>query len=678
MYAAQQTMNNSDFLAEVYRDIGPNEFGWVTTFRADPNNCPPSSWDGRPYDNKPQQAQLIDRAAEDNAYFSTAILKPDEDGQIGRRKANFARLAVLALDDVDPFQLPHHSYALETSPGKWQVGIFLDRDDPDCADLGLVDAVMQAIAVRGKAKRGNDTAGNAIVRYVRLPSGSNTKPRAAGMWRVQMRGYYPNVRWSLEDACAAFGLDLAAIRAAADARAKTQTPSTMQGTHAGEFLAGLSAPLSDRQYHDNIRDLAASLIAGGMYPSNAVSFLYSVMDAVRPHGNEQEIRRWEARRAEVPRAVKSAEKFAPPDRRSSVTVNLGLPTTEEGEPDTSGLLLSLGDLASRASNVKWQIKHLIPQDAVGILFGASGTFKSFVALDHCLHVAHGIDWMGKRTKKGAVVYVAAEGGAGIYRRIAAWHRHHGRSLPDNFFVCITPMVLSNAQHIEALAKSISALPQKPSLIYIDTLSQTYAGDENDNAEMADYLRSINSVLRVPFSATVVVVHHTGHAATERPRGASSLEANADFTIGVYRPDAGQQVARLDVSKQKDDDKLQGLHFEMARHVLDTDEDGEEISSLIACYKDVAGGFVAQAVAKLSRHEQALITELTAAGGRMGEADLRHRFYDAVGEECRRAGKPYLQDSAKRQFFRAYTGLRDKGQVAIDATKVVSLLDQGVE
>ena len=42
-----------------------------------------------------------------------------------------------------------------------------------------------------------------------------------------------------------------------------------------------------------------------------------------------------------------------------------------------------------------------------MLFGGSGSFKSFIALDAGLHIAHGLPWMGRRTKQGQVVYLAA-------------------------------------------------------------------------------------------------------------------------------------------------------------------------------------------------------------------------------------------------------------------------------
>ncbi len=665
------TMTNSDFLAEVYGQLEPGTHGWVASFRADPSDADPGVWAGRPYKGLPQQAALIDKAGHDNTYYCTAVLTATSDGEIVRRKDSFVRLAVLVLDDVQLSDVAGFSYAIQTSPGKFQIGIFLDGEDADTRNRQLVDRIMSALAARG---RSNDASGNACVRYVRLPIGSNTKPRAAGTWQVQLEAWQPNVRWSLEDACAAVGLDLDAMRVAAPV--KPASTHTATGNHAGELVADLTNPdPSQRVYHDSIIKLAANLVAGGMFPGAAVEHLYSLMDMVKPATRDiDELRRWEARRAEIPRAVKTAEKFAPAERKApSITVNLG----KAGSPDEPGasdqdhgLLVDLAELQARSGTIKWQVKHVIPEDALGMLFGASGTYKSFVALDHCLHVAHGLQWMGNKTKQGGVVYVAAEGGAGIFRRVQAWHQHHGLQLAPNFHVCTTPLVLSELEHLEALASAIAALPDKPSLIYIDTLSQTFSGDENSNTDISAYLRNINALIRARFTCTVVVIHHSGHSATERPRGASSIIANVDFLAGVYKPDGTSLMARLDFIKQKDGDKAANIAFKLERIVLGHDEDGEEISSLAAEHNDVAQRLLANAAQKLAGHEQVLMGILTQAGGTMLDADLRPAFYDHCAEAAKRAGKPYIPDSAKKAYGRAIQNLMGKGLVAVSAAGVV--------
>jgi hypothetical protein len=75
--------------------------------------------------------------------------------------------------------------------------------------------------------------------------------------------------------------------------------------------------------------------------------------------------------------------------------------------------------------VRWAVKGVIPEQGVGFFYGASQAFKSFITLDYALHRAYGMKWLGRKTKQAVPVYLAAEGGAGLMRRIEAWHQARG-------------------------------------------------------------------------------------------------------------------------------------------------------------------------------------------------------------------------------------------------------------
>jgi hypothetical protein len=100
---------------------------------------------------------------------------------------------------------------------------------------------------------------------------------------------------------------------------------------------------------------------------------------------------------------------------------------------------------------------------------------------------------------------------------------------------------------------------------------------------------INSEIRAAFNCTVIVIHHTGHSAAERPRGSSAITANLDFILGVFKPDPEASRAKVGVHKMKDGDKVDDLFFNMTRLVLGQDSDGDEISSLIAAHDEAGGG-----------------------------------------------------------------------------------------
>jgi hypothetical protein len=56
-------------------------------------------------------------------------------------------------------------------------------------------------------------------------------------------------------------------------------------------------------------------------------------------------------------------------------------------------------------------------------------------------------------------------------------------------------------------------------------------------------------------------------------------------LGVFREDANAMNAKMIVSKQKDGEKAADMFFDLTLVVLGATEEGKEISSLVAEYKD---------------------------------------------------------------------------------------------
>ena len=592
-------MRNSEFLSAIYGRLR-DDYGWTTSFAADPSKAPPSAWLGSSWAGSSAQKTIIDQRGEDNNYFCVSVMLP-KDGQKRRSKDNFGRLAVLLADDADLKALNGaSSYALETSPGKFQIGILLDAEDEDTKNQPLIDAVLHAMAADGLIAA--DPSGNNPVRYARLPIGTNTKKRETGLWSTRLLFCNLDEVYSLADAVATFGLDLDSIKRGLSAP-KPKPEGT--GDAVDLFKAIINPNLEERSYHDALMKLSASFIASGLKPGATVNALRSIMLASKPEEEGPELDRWRDRFGdELVRMVQGAEKYTP----------------KPEEPlNVAAYWKTIAQLGESTKNIKWLVKNLIPADSMGMIFGASGTFKSFLALDLCLSVANGLDWTGRKTETGAVGYMAAEGGAGIYKRIVAWQG--GVDAPNNFHICTVPLLLSAKEEIAALRQSIIALPEIPKLIVIDTLSQTFAGDENSSSDIASYLRMINSEIREPFGATVLVIHHSGHSASERPRGSSAITANVDFLLGCFRSDPEALNARLEVTKQKDGDKVKGLYFDLERRIIGKDEENEEISSLVAVYHDAVASVRSNAMG--SKYDVLILQMLKDAnGGQVMEEKLR--------------------------------------------------------
>src|SRR5215218_8908403 len=71
------------------------------------------------------------------------------------------------------------------------------------------------------------------------------------------------------------------------------------------------------------------------------------------------------------------------------------------------------------------VDGLLARTGMTVIYGESGSGKTFVVLDIACYVAAGRPWRGMAVEQGVVVYVAAEAPASIERRVWAWKNHHG-------------------------------------------------------------------------------------------------------------------------------------------------------------------------------------------------------------------------------------------------------------
>lgn len=310
---------------------------------------------------------------------------------------------------------------------------------------------------------------------------------------------------------------------------------------------------------------------------------------------------------------------------------------------TGNLVLDINQLHERASSVRWAVKGVIPEQGLGFIFGASGTFKSFLALDYALHRAYGMKWLGRRTKQAVPVYLAAEGGAGLMRRIKAWHKDRGMNWEDcPMRVVIVPLTLRT--HAKALSDAIKATGVACGDLIVDTMSQTFTGNENSNDEVAEFLRVLGMDLRDELLCTVSIVHHSGHSATERPRGASAIIANVDFAIGVFR-DEKEMLATIEFVKIKDGERPKEETFSLVSMSLGFDEDGDPITSLAARHMidaaEVEEAMQREAQAgRGGRHQMLLALARTCTT----EKELRKAFSEDVGLDS--------PDARKHAYYRS--------------------------
>lgn len=208
-------------------------------------------------------------------------------------------------------------------------------------------------------------------------------------------------------------------------------------------------------------------------------------------------------------------------------------------------LLSIADLAELPEPT-WVVDEMLPT-GLNVLFGPSNVGKSFLGLDWSLCVAAGIPWYGQGTDPGWVVYIAAEGVSGLYRRVEAWA--HARSQPFPERIRFIPNAVNLLDESDTLlaARAIAQMPEPPKLIVTDTMARTMVGgDENAAKDVGRFIAAVDELSR-PYNAARLVIHHTGKDG-EDERGSSALRGAADAMLALKPDGAG---IRLECVKQKD-------------------------------------------------------------------------------------------------------------------------------
>ena len=232
----------------------------------------------------------------------------------------------------------------------------------------------------------------------------------------------------------------------------------------------------------------------------------------------------------------------------------------------------------------WLIKGVLPDADLVVLFGASGSGKTFVALDMAFAVAQGLPWRGHRTKRGKVVIIAAEGSGGVGKRAKAYAKFHDIDLRDVDIHVIT--AAPNFLHEDDLAEVLASIQAIGGvvLVVVDTLAQTTPGaNENGAEDMGRALANLR-IIREVTGATVMAVHHAGKDASKGSRGWSGIKAAADAQIEVLRHEDGQREIHIEKMKDGEDGVRYGFRLEVVE--LGIDDDGDLITSCVAIEADL--------------------------------------------------------------------------------------------
>ncbi len=340
--------------------------------------------------------------------------------------------------------------------------------------------------------------------------------------------------------------------------------------------------------------------------------------------------------------------------------------------DDAPLFLPLEEAAKKHGSQKWLVKGFIPADSTGLLFGESGSYKTFLAIDLALHVAHGLDWCGLKTMNGPVFYIAGEGGLSITKRTSAWHIQHSLNQADaRFYLCPSPLFLDEYDDLERLNVGIKAIGTlNPALIIVDTLSQCMMGEEDSNTAISNLLSNLVAELRNQYpGCAMLLLHHPGHSEKKRMRGASALRANTDFVLLAEKRISQQRCVTVNPLKCKDGDLLPPQAFCLESICLGNDEDGDDITSLVAVFTGQAATKQGQKT-RFGKYETRVIGVLEEKG-RLLESALKEEVCKLVQQQEPTAQK----DSITKGVNRAIEELVRAGRITQTDLGQLSLAEE---
>jgi hypothetical protein len=200
------------------------------------------------------------------------------------------------------------------------------------------------------------------------------------------------------------------------------------------------------------------------------------------------------------------------------------------------------------------IEGVLIERTMSVVYGDSNTGKSFLVLDMAAHLSLGLDWFGRRVKRGAVLYLAAEAPRSIQDRSRALAQKLNTTL-DNLFITDCPIDLYDENgDAKAIVDTVKAIEQhygvEIKLIVVDTLARAIGGgDENATKDMGVMVKH-SDLIKANTQAHIMFVHHTGKDQSRGARGSSALRAATDTEIEVS--DAGNGGPKeFKVTKQRD-------------------------------------------------------------------------------------------------------------------------------
>lgn len=336
-------------------------------------------------------------------------------------------------------------------------------------------------------------------------------------------------------------------------------------THLLDRVRNNDVAVSGRGGNNKTYEVSAALLELGISPDLALLLL-------EQHWNPHCIPPWS--HAELATIVNNAGNYAQngvgayatePAAKTFAAAWANLPEEMRKEPPRPRFYFEDDAEMDQTPDQGWAVPELIPDRCICMLYGASGSYKSFLLIGVALMKATGKASLGFDALNPApVFYAAGEGRDDVkLRRRNAWKKAHGVSGQTNFYVSTTPRIAVN-EEMQEFGDSIKARLDrdghaKPGMIILETVSKMMVGLDptRDAPKLTRFCEQLAEVYQCP----VIVVHHTGHDPKRGPRDSSAYHADFDVILRVEGIKA-TKCSTLTVEKMKGAaEREEPMHFQ---------------------------------------------------------------------------------------------------------------------
>ncbi|BBZ08299.1 hypothetical protein MDOR_24680 [Mycolicibacterium doricum] len=239
--------------------------------------------------------------------------------------------------------------------------------------------------------------------------------------------------------------------------------------------------------------------------------------------------------------------------------------------DLAAEILTVSELA-KLEPVRPLIDGFIPRGQLADLNGPPGSGKTMTAVSAAASVASGKRWCGQYAvgERAAVLYIAAEGAAGIRARLLAWCEVNDvdpKDIEDTFIIAPRAVQMGDDGHMEQVRNLVKKYDV--ALVVFDTRARCTVGIEENSATEHGKVISRADDINQQTGATVLVVHHTA-AGSDRARGTTAWDGGVWSSLLLARVGGKKAKSRrieLTCVKHKDWPDKCAHPFKLVTHTV---------------------------------------------------------------------------------------------------------------